>query len=72
MLVLMLVLGLVIGIAIFALLLPKKTIGDLCVDQSDPDDNPYLFLELKKDMKYIYKSKYVVLKVNTKNYISHK
>ena len=50
----------------------RDVVGSLRVDQSDPDSGPYLFLELShKGADAIYKKRYVVLKVNIKNYISH-
>lgn len=49
----------------------RKPIGTLRIDSSDPD-GPYLFLELETDPNIIKKEKYVLLKVNTKSYISHK
>lgn len=49
-----------------------KPVGTLRVDQSDPDDNPYLFLELSEDPKKLPNQKYITLKVNIENYISHK
>ena len=64
-----LALGILIGCALTLLILSVKTVGDLRIDTSDPD-GPYLFLELRKDVGPISTHKYVVLKVNTKNYIS--
>ena len=49
----------------------KKPIGTLRIDSSDPD-SPYLFLELETDPNIIKKEKYVLLKVDTKSYISQK
>ncbi len=49
----------------------RKPVGTLRVDSSDPD-GPYLFLELETDPSVIKKEKYVLLKVNTKSYISQK
>ena len=61
------VIGLVIGIKCH-----NKPVGTLRVDQSDPDDNPYLFLELSGDPKKLTNQKYITLKVNIENYVSHK
>lgn len=61
------VIGFVIGIKYH-----HKPVGTLRVDQSDPDDNPYLFLELSEDPKKLPNQKYITLKVNIENYISHK
>ena len=49
----------------------RKPIGTLRVDSSDPD-GPYLFLELETDPNVIKKEKYILLKVDTKSYISQK
>lgn len=48
-----------------------KPIGTLRVDSSDPD-GPYLFLELETDLNVIKKEKYVLMKVDTRSYISQK
>ena len=64
------VIGMVIGAIISIVLYRNTSIGDLIVDSSDPDDEPYLFLELSKDIDYIKQKRYIVLKMNTKNYIS--
>lgn len=48
----------------------RKPIGTLRVDSSDPD-GPYFFLELKTDPSIIKKEKYILLKVDTRSYISH-
>lgn len=49
-----------------------EPIGTLRIDTSDPDDGPYLFLELSKDLNRIRNKKYVTLKVNSNDYISRK
>lgn len=64
--------GMLIGSFITILIIRFDTIGSLRVDQSDPDDQPFLFLELKKDPSVLMKEKYVVMKVDTKNYIPRK
>ncbi len=48
-----------------------KPVGSLRIDRSDPDDGPYLFLELSKDVEEIYRKKYVTFKVSLKNFIPH-
>lgn len=51
----------------------EESIGSLRVDKSDPDSEPYLFLELDAGgMSDIYKKQSVRLRVKIKNYISHK
>ena len=46
-----------------------KRIGTLRVDTSDPYEEPYLFLELRRGVGDIKRMKYVMLKVNIENYI---
>lgn len=64
--------GLIIGAIVAILLARTRSIGALRVDCSDPDDGPYLFLELHTDPEVIKRKKFVTLKVNVKNFISHK
>lgn len=70
--ILALIIGIVVGFISAALIFRKKTAGTLRVDKSDPDDNPYLFLELTKDIDFVYRNKYVIFEVNTQNYIPRK
>ena len=64
--------GFMIGCVMAALIFRTFIIGTLRVDTSDPDDRPYMFLELTKNVQAVMRKKYVVLKVNTKNFISQK
>lgn len=50
----------------------RKPIGTLRVDRSDPDDGPYLFLELSENTRELMNQKYITLEVNVEDYISHK
>ena len=71
-LVICIIVGIVIGIVFGRQVFRRNVVVSLRVDQSDPDSGPYLFLELShKGANAIYKKKYVVLKVNIKDYISH-
>lgn len=76
--IVMILIGLVIGVGLTVIvsriMSRKKSIGSLCVDDSDPDDGPYLFLEFKPDQspEAIMRKSYVTLKVNIKHYVSHK
>ena len=45
-------------------------IGVLRIDTSDPEDGPYLFLELDRNINSFYNESKVSLRVNTENYIS--
>ena len=64
--------GCLIGYIATALIFRAFKVGTLRVDTSDPDDGPYMFLELSKDVRTVMSKKYIVLKVNTKNFISQK
>lgn len=71
-LIIALLIGTIIGLILSRFVFKEKPVGSLRVDQSDPDSGPYLFLELSHEgADAIYKKKYVVLKVNLKDYISH-
>lgn len=67
------VVGVLIG-CVFGCVIFKKfnTVGSLRIDSSDPDEMPYLFLELEKDIEHVYRKKYAMFKVNIMNFISHK
>lgn len=67
--VLLVLFGFVGGIAFFLIYLATRSIGTLRVDQSDPTEPPYLFLELDKPVENIVKEKYVIFRVNKKNFI---
>lgn len=68
-----LVIGILIGLFIERYIFQEKPIGSLRVDQSDPDSGPYLFLELAPGgANEIHKKQRVSLRVEIKNYISHK
>lgn len=62
--------GVLIGTIIYAIAVKTASVGTLRIDQSDPEDSPYLFLELKNP-NAIFSKKYVTMKVELKNYISH-
>ena len=71
-LITVLLIGTVIGLILSRFIFKEKPVGLLRVDQSDLDSGPYLFLELSHEgANAIYKKKYVLLKVNIQDYISH-
>ena len=71
--VICLIVGILIGLSLSRFIFKDKPIGTLRVDSSDPDNGPYLFLEVDPGrMDNIYKKQYVRLRVKIKNYISHK
>ena len=49
-----------------------KTVGTLRIDRSDPDEAPYIFLELKVNPEVLEHESYVNLRVSRENYISQK
>lgn len=65
-----LLVGIGIGCGATLFIFRVKHIGTLRLDASDPYENPYMFLELRKDIGNIWNKKYVVLKVNPESYIS--
>lgn len=70
-LVIILAIGIVVGSIITRIIIRPLDIGTLQIDTSDPD-GPFMFLELSKDVDTVASKKYVILKVNLKNYISQK
>lgn len=65
--IIVLMVGILIGVAISH----RKPAGNLRVDRSDPTDNPYLFLELSQDVTHVLRKKYVLFKVQTKDFVPH-
>lgn len=62
-----LLVGILIGLLVSRFIFKDKPIGSLRVDQSDPDSEPYLFLELDPGgMNDIYKKQSVRLRVKIK------
>ena len=68
--VLLVLLGFIGGIVFFLICLAARSIGTLRIDQSDPTEPPYLFLDLDKPVESIVKEKYVLFRVSKKNFIS--
>lgn len=64
--------GVAVGCILATAISRIKSVGILRVDTSDPDDNPYLFLELSKGLNEICRRKYVVLKVCIKSFLPQK
>ena len=67
--------GTVIGYALSWLIVrwhdKKLCVGTLRVDRSDPDEAPYLFLELEQDgMTKIHQNKTVLFKVDLNSYLT--
>lgn len=64
-------LGMLFGCIFACFIFRLFVVGILRVDRSDPDDNPYLFLELKKPVNAVSSKKYVIFRVANKDFISH-
>ncbi len=65
--------GILAGVLIAAFLFRRKpVVGALRVDTSDPQDGPYLFLELTENMDKVMKSRQITLDVKLENYIPQK
>ena len=68
--VLLFLLGFMVGIVSFLVYLIVRSVGTLRVAQSDPTEQPYLFLELDKPVETVTNKKYVLFRVIKKNFIS--
>lgn len=63
--------GVAIGVITMSLLI--RSVGVIRIDQSDPDDRPYLFLEINRGCyEKLLRSKKVIFEVRKENYISQK
>lgn len=63
--------GVLIGFGVGKAKFRQYPIGDLRVDQSDPDGGPYLFLELDTDVSAILRKKCIMLRVKVADFIPH-
>lgn len=69
----MLTLGFLIGYCVGKMTRVRRCAGTLREDRSDPDEEPYLFLELTQEgFHKIQTNDYVTLKVLRENYIPRK
>lgn len=64
--------GVLMGVSIVTMLYRAYYVGNLRIDNSDPKDGPYIFLELEKGIVELSSRKHVILKVKLKNFITHK
>lgn len=68
-----LIIGLCAGCIITLAVIRKFfTSGILRVDCSDPDDGPYLFLEVSKEISSILNKRFVIFTVCLKDFFPHK
>lgn len=66
------VIGIVVGSVLTVLVMGSLSSGNLRIDQSIPEEDPYLFLELTKSVSMILHKKFVILKVRAEDFIPHK
>ncbi len=64
--------GVSLGVSIASIIFRSHFIGYLRIDNSDPEDGPYMFLELSKRIEDISLKNYAVLKVKLENFIPQK
>lgn len=65
------IIALIIGFLLGAIVFWPRPAGNLRIDQSDPADPPYLFLELSSDVGRFLHKKYVVFRVRAENLLPH-
>lgn len=67
-----LVIGILTGSVVTSIISKPKVAGTLRVDTSDPEDGPYMFLELTTDIQEVYKADKLTFKVKIEDYVPHK
>ena len=67
-----LAIGILVGGAIAIAIFYGFVVGTLKVVPHESGDQPYMFLELSKDVDFVTQSVYVVMKVDAHNYTSRK
>lgn len=70
-LIVIFLIGILAGCVVTLFIFRMRSVGSLRIDTSDPDDEPYLFLELSKDVGVVCQRKHVTLKVNAKSFTPH-
>ena len=70
--VLLYALGVITGVVIVAFMNRSRTVGNLRVDRSEPDEPPALYLELIRGVGDISARNYVVLRVKNEDFLSQK
>ena len=72
MLIIVFIAGILVGLSIATLIFQRVKIGVLYIVSSSPEDDPFLTLEAHKNVHNISSMKYVLLKVDSQNYIPRK
>lgn len=63
-----LLVGILIAIIVFAIYRHNITCGDIfSIENDDSESQPYLFLELHRDPRYVLRCRYVIFKMKHKN-----
>lgn len=70
--VLMFIAGFMTGITIAIKIVSKKIAGSIKVNDSDPQEPPYIFAVFNKDISEVLKQKYVILMIDEPNANSQK
>lgn len=70
--VILILAGVLLGVGISVIVHKAYFVGVLRIDNSDPSDGPYMFLELEKGIGDISSKKHVILKVKREDFIPHK
>lgn len=68
------IVGFIVGVIITSIIFHRLVIGNFRIDNSDPSEQPYVFLEMSNKnggLQRVMNLKYVVMKVVVKDYISH-
>ena len=66
--------GLLVGIIYCVMLVVHRKMfnkGNILIDNSDPNEQPYMFLEISVNPNELKDNRYIVLKVKKKNFITH-
>lgn len=64
--------GILIGSLVTNAIFQRAKVGTLRVDSSDPEDGPYMFLEIDKGVGDITSKRCVLLKVSLDSYLPRK
>lgn len=67
--VMMFIAGCLTGVAFTIRFVFKKVVGSIKVNNSDPEEPPYIFAEFNKDISVVLREKYIILTVDT-NYLN--
>lgn len=68
------IIGFIVGVIITSIIFHRLVIGNFRIDNSDPSEQPYVFLEMDAKsggLRRVMNLKYVVMRVVVKDYISH-